>query len=143
MLRRWLGSISSLAMVIGCAACLEQPTDLKPSVELFLTTQGEVQEQALRTLVASGRAALPPLEAALHRTEPKERRAALLALRRLGLHEAVPLLGHVAQFDADASIRADARAVLERWAAEKSPRGEAAQRALFAAAAGETGDSLR
>ena len=82
--------------------------DLKPSVELFLTTQGEVQEKALRTLLGSGRAALPPLEAALHRTEPKERRAALLALRRIGLQETVPLLGHVAQFDADPGVRADA-----------------------------------
>jgi hypothetical protein len=121
-------------------ACLEQPTDLKPSVELFLTTQGEVQEKALRTLLDSGRAALPPLEAALHRTTPKERRAVLLALRRFGLIETVPLLGHVAQFDADPGVRAEARAVLDRWAAAKGPRGEAAQRALFAAAAGETGE---
>ncbi len=143
MLRRRLGWLSSLSVAVCCAACLEQPTDVKPSVELFLTTQGEVQEQALRTIAASGRAALPPLEAALHRNEPKERRAALLALRRLGLAEAVPLLGHVAQFDADASVRDDARAVLDRWAAERGPRGEAAKRALFAAAAGETGDSLR
>lgn len=142
MLRLWLGAVSSLLALFLCA-CLEQPMDLKPSVELFLTTQGEVQEKALRTLLGSGRAALPPLEAALHRTEPKERRAALLALRRIGLQETVPLLGHVAQFDADPGVRADARAVLDRWAAEKGPRGEAAKSALFAAAAGETGEPAR
>lgn len=124
------------ALLLG--ACLEQPVDLKPSVELLVTSSGEVQEGALRTLLSHGRAALPPLEAVLHRTEPRARRAAVMALRRLGLDETAPLLGHVAQFDTDPSIRKEARTVLEHWAAEKSPRGTAAQRALFAAAGGDT-----
>jgi HEAT repeat protein len=129
-----------LGLLLGAllGACLEQPVDLKASVELLVTSSGEVQEQALRTLLSHGRTALPPLEALLHRAEPRARRSALLALRRLGLAETAPLLAHVAQFDSDLSIRREARTVLERWAAEKSPRGEAAQQALFAAAAGET-----
>jgi len=129
-----------LGLLLGVflGACLEQPVDLKASVELLVTSSGEVQEQALRTLVSHGRTALPPLEALLHRTEPRARRSALLALRRLGLAETAPLLAHVAQFDSDPSIRREARTVLERWSAEKGPRGEAATQALFAAAAGET-----
>jgi hypothetical protein len=126
------------ALLLG--ACLEQPVDLKPSVELLVTSSGEVQEGALRTLLSHGRTALPPLEAVLHRTEPRARRAAVMALRRLGLDETAPLLGHVAQFDSDRTVRREARTVLERWAAEKGPRGDLAQNALFVAAASETAE---
>ena len=54
---RWLISGLSVLMV----GCLEQPADLKASIELVTTSSGEVQEQALRTLLGHGRAALPAL----------------------------------------------------------------------------------
>ena len=137
--RRTLGLLGP-SLAVFLVACLEQPADLRPSIELLTTSSGEVQEQALRTLTSHGRAALPALEAVMHRTDPKARHAGVLALRRLGLSETAPLLGHVAQFDADRSIRREARTVLERWAAEKNPRAEAAQKALFAAASGDLAD---
>lgn len=144
MRRRWLvlsqGRGLGWLWVVLLTACLEQPVDLKASIELLVTTKGEVEEQALRTLAAHGRAALPSLEAVLHRTDPSARRAAVMALRRLGFAETVPLLGHVAQFDADRTVRREARTVLERWAALRGPRGESAQTALFVAAAGETAE---
>ncbi len=118
-------------------ACLEQPADLKPSIELLATASGDVQEQALRTIASHGRAALPAIEAVMHRKEPKARHAGVLALRRLGFAETAPLLGHIAQFDADRNIRQEARTVLTHWASEKNPRGQAAQKALFAAASGD------
>ncbi len=126
-----------LALSTLLVACLEQPADLKASVELLTTSSGEVQEQALRTLLAHGRAALPALEAVLHRPDPRARHAGVVALRRLGLAETAPLLGHVAQFDPDLGIRREARTQLEKWAAEKSARGESAQKALFLAAPGD------
>ena len=142
MLRRWCVTSQTLRsawlMAVLLSACLEQPVDLKASIELLVTTHGEVQEQALRTLASHGRAALPSLEAVLHRTEPSARRSAVMAMRRLGFAETVPLLGHVAQFDSDRTVRREARTVLERWAAEKGPRGESAKNALFVAAASET-----
>lgn len=131
---------SAWLMAVLLSACLEQPVDLKASVELLVSTHGEVQEQALRTLASHGRAALPSLEAVLHRTEPSARRSAVMAMRRLGFAETVPLLGHVAQFDSDRTVRREARTVLERWAAEKGPRGDLAQNALFVAAASETAE---
>ena len=130
---RWL--LRGLPVLL--VGCLEQPADLKASIELVTTSSGEVQEQALRTLLAHGRAALPALEAVLHRPDPRARHAGVVALRRLGLAETAPLLGHVAQFDPDLGIRREARTQLEKWAAEKSARGESAQKALFLAAPGD------
>ena len=72
---------SAWLMAVLLSACLEQPVDLKASIELLVTTHGEVQEQALRTLASHGRAALPSLEAVLHRTEPSARRSAVMAMR--------------------------------------------------------------
>ena len=87
MLRRWCVTSQTLGsawlLVVLLAACLEQPVDLKASIELLVTTHGEVQEQALRTLASHGRAALPSLEAVLHRTEPSARRSAVSVSRFL------------------------------------------------------------
>lgn len=110
--------------------CLEQPVDLKPSIELLVSSQGRPQEQALQALCLHGRAALLPLETVLHRNEVPARKAAVLALRRLGLAESAPLLAHVAAFDPEPAVAAEARAVLQSWSSEHTPKGHAARAAL-------------
>jgi len=123
----------ALFLFIAFVACLEQPADLKPTIELLVATQGHAQQQAIHTLCQHGRSALPAIEALFHRPDPKARRAAFLALRQLDLTETAPLLGHLAQFDQDPDIREQARTLLEHWAASPGAKGQAAKRALVTA----------
>lgn len=104
--------------------------EIGSAVQLLATTQGELAEQALRRLLPFGRAALPYLEAALHTTQPKGRKRIVMALRRLGLAESAPLLGHIAAYDEDLPTARDAAQALRIWSSEKSPRGDAALKVL-------------
>ena len=80
----------------------------------------------------TSRAALPYLEAALHRVAAPGRRNIVTALRRLALPESTALLGHLAAFDADPQVRAEAYHTLELWAAA-SPGARAPAAAARAA----------
>jgi len=116
----WFGPVAlAMAAMLSPAGCDEPTTNLRGAVELLGAEQGEVAERALATLKEHGtrRDALPYLEAALHRVPPKGRRNVVIALRQLALPEAAPLLGHLAAFDAEPTVRAEAYSTLELWAA--------------------------
>lgn len=106
-------------------------------VQLLASSQGELADKALRGLIERnlGRSALPYLETALHRAPPAGRRNLVVAMRRLGLAEAAPLLGHVAAFDEDEATAREACRTLSLWASDRGKyapfeRGQAARSAL-------------
>ena len=109
------------------AGCDEPATNLRSAVELLAAERGEVAERAYQRIEPHGRAALPYLEAALHRVAAPGRRNIVIALRRLALPESTALLGHLAAFDADPQVRAESYRTLEVWAAAPpGPRSPAA-----------------
>ncbi len=124
-LRLWLGLLLGLSWLAGC----NEPTaELRAAVELLSAEQGEVAERAQESIQRHGPAALPYLESALHRAAAPGRRNIVIALRRLGLAQSAPLLGHIAAFDADAAVRAEAYRTLENWSAHRLPTALAALR---------------
>lgn len=108
----------------------EHGLEIGSAVQLLSTTQGELAEQSLRRLLPHGRAALPYLEAALHTAKGVGRKNLVVALRRLGLSESVPLLGHLAAYDEDRIVAREAWQTLELWSSERSPRGDSARQVL-------------
>lgn len=113
-------------------ACQSDDTDRIRGEVQFLTQQerGEAVQSAAERLVRHGRKALPPIEAALHTAEPRGRKNLILALRRLGDEEAVPLLRHRALYDEDAEVRREAEWTLRQWSTGTGTRAERAQRAV-------------
>jgi len=114
-----------LALAVAVSGCDEPTADLRSSVELLTAERGEVAERAYQRIERHGRTALPYLEAALHRVAPPGRRSVVTALRRLALPESAALLGHIAAFDADPQVRAEAYSTLEAWAADGRPTAAA------------------
>ena len=100
------------------------------AVQLLATTQGDLAEQQLRRLLPHGRAALPYLEAAIHTANANGRKNLVMGLRRLGLAESAPLLGHIAAYDENLGPAREAFSTLGLWASEAGPRGEAAKKVL-------------
>jgi hypothetical protein len=125
MSRRFLAPVLLALWLLGCD---EPAADLRSAVELLGAEQGEVAERAEQRIERHGRSALPTLEAALHRVSPRGRRNVVRTLRRLALPESAALLGHIAAFDPDPGVRADAYRTLEAWAA--APDQAAARSAL-------------
>ncbi len=125
-------AVAGLALgLLGlCAACEPADVDLRSTVQLLTAEQGDVAQRALAQLLPYGQGALPYLESALHNAAPGGRRNVVMALRRLDDASAAALLGHVASFDADAVVRAEARAVLGEWAVRPSAHGRRARAAL-------------
>jgi hypothetical protein len=112
--------------LVGCTLSVDGAVDgrgleIGAAVQLLATSQGELAEQALRRILPHGRAALPYLEAALHRASPTGRRSLVVALRRLDVPEAAPLLGHIAAFDADLSTAREAWRTLSQWSSDGKP----------------------
>ena len=67
----------------------------------------------------------------MHTASGPGKKNLILALRRIGDAEAVPLLAHIAEFEPNADIKREAEWTLRTWAAD----GKAAARAEKAKAA--------
>lgn len=108
----------------------EHGLEIGSQVQLLSTTRGELAEQSIRRLLPHGRAVLPYLEASLHTAKATGRKNLVVTLRRLGLAESVPLLGHIAAYDEDRVAAREAWQTLELWASERTARGESARKVL-------------
>jgi hypothetical protein len=140
---RRIGSFAALALaplalglLVGCSD--EAEGRIRADV-LVLTAEDRASTEvrhAVDDLARYRRRALPTLEAALHTASEPGRKNLILALRRLGDGEAVPLLRHLAIFDPSGEVRREAEWTLKAWAADGQPsaaeRARAAQRALRA-----------
>lgn len=108
----------------------EHGLEIGSQVQLLATTRGELAEQSIRRLLPHGRAVLPYLEASLHTAKATGRKNLIVMLRRLGLAESVPLLGHVAAYDEDRVAASEAWHTLALWSSERTTRGDAARQVL-------------
>jgi len=120
----------ALALALGTAACRSDDGDRIRAEVAFLVSQESEAPAAAERVMRHGRRALPYLESALHTTDPRGRKNIILALRRIGDVEAVPLLRHVALFDEAPDVRLEAEWTLQQWAAGKDTRADRAKAAL-------------
>ena len=122
----------ALCLLAGCSDRTE--TEARGNVTLLLHQEGAEARAAGERLAKMGRRAIPTIEAALHTADPGGRKSLIVVLRQIGDGEAIPLLRHLAAFDADASVRQEAEWTLKQWAADASngARAEKSKAALRA-----------
>jgi hypothetical protein len=125
--------------LLVAAACSDAEDDIRANVTLLCNHEGALATAAAERLERHGRRAIPTIEAAMHTATPTGRKNLILALRRIGDVEAVPLLGHVAVYDGSADVRREAEWTLRQWAAD----GKHADRAARARAAVRTLEETR
>jgi HEAT repeat protein len=108
--------------------------EIRARVAILVGHEGAQVEQAANELARYGKRSIVTLEAALHTAKPPGRKNIILALRRVGDEEAVPLLAHLAQHDGAPDVRREARFTLETWAKEtgrqQNSRAEKARAAI-------------
>jgi hypothetical protein len=119
----------------GTPACNDVDDDIHANVTLLCNHEGALAMAAAEHLARYGKRSIPTIEAAMHTATPTGKKNLILALRKIGDVEAVPLLGHLAEYEADADVRREAEWTLRQWAADgKAPdraaRAKQAVRAL-------------
>ena len=113
--------------VVGAAACNDADDDIRANVTLLCNHEGALATAAAEHLARYGRRAIPTIEAAMHTASPTGKKNLILALRKIGDVEAVPLLGHIAQFEPNADVRREAEWTLRQWAGEDQAKERAAR----------------
>jgi hypothetical protein len=101
-------------------------------VTLLCNHEGAIVVAAAEHLQRHGRRAIPTIEGAMHTASVPGRKNLILALRQIGDGEAVPLLRHVALYDASAEVQREALWTLKKWAQGQDARAEAARAAVRA-----------
>jgi hypothetical protein len=116
---------SYLLLGLLCAAapaCNDADDDIRANVTLLCNHEGALATAAADHLARYGRRAIPTIEAAMHTATATGKKNLILALRKIGDDEAVPLLGHIARFEPNADVRREAEWTLRQWAGDaKSP----------------------
>ena len=100
-----------IAVSSSCAprACDDRDDRIARDVELLLGDSKPAADAAHERLVAYGRPAIVMLESGLYQAEPPGRRRIVRALVAIGNPEAIPILRHLAEHDADEAVRAEAK----------------------------------
>jgi len=112
-------------LAVAPAACNEADDDIRANVTLLCNHEGALATAAADHLARYGRRAIPTIEAAMHTASPTGKKNLILALRKIGDVEAVPLLGHIAQFEPNADVRREAEWTLRQWAADDKAKERA------------------
>ena len=103
-----------ITFAAGVTSCVDpDPPMLRTLVTVVTTQDGRPSEDASTRLVAEGRRSLVVIEAALHTADAPGRRRLVRVIRRLvaaGDKDGCPLLGHVATYDDDVTVRNEADA---------------------------------
>jgi hypothetical protein len=123
------------ALLAAAPACNDADDDIRANVTLLCNHEGALATAAAEHLTRYGRRAIPTIEAAMHTASPTGKKNLILALRKIGDAEAVPLLGHLAQFEPNPDVRREAEWTLRQWAGddqakERAARAKQAVRAL-------------
>lgn len=124
-----------LAVLLLAPACNDADDDIRANVTLLCNHEGALATAAAEHLTRYGRKAIPTIESAMHTASPTGKKNLILALRKIGDAEAVPLLGHLAEFEPNADVRREAEWTLKGWAAddksaERATRAKTALRRL-------------
>ncbi len=123
-----LCSFVLLLALAGTPACNDADDDIRANVTLLCNHEGALAMAAAEHLQRYGKRAIPTIEGAMHTASATGKKNLILALRKIGDVEAVPLLGHLAEFEPNADVRREAEWTLRQWAADD----KAAERATRA-----------
>jgi hypothetical protein len=119
------------AVSVGPACEDRSHGDIGDEINILIRRNDALVPPATERLAAYGRKALPQIETAMHTAAPYGRLHLIAALDRIGDHESVPVLRHVAVYDVTPEVRDAAEALLGRWAAEGAdPRAARARAAV-------------
>ena len=88
-----------LVALVGTPACSDAEDDIRANVTLLCNHEGALATAAADHLTRYGRRAIPTIESAMHTASATGKKNLILALRKIGDVEAVPLLGHMAEFE--------------------------------------------
>jgi hypothetical protein len=116
-----------LAFVALGAGCNDVDDDVHANVTLLCNHEGTLAQAAADHLQRYGKRAIPTIEAAMHTASVPGRKNLILALRRIGDVDAVPLLGHIAVTDGSPDVRREAEWTLKQWAADDKAAVRAAR----------------
>ena len=125
-----LGLAVSFSMATGCGKDVD--ADIHAHVAVVANDEGAEAFSAASYLTRYGRRALPTIEGAMHSASAAGRKNLIMALRKIGDAEAVPLLRHLAIYDAAPDVRREARWTLKEWAMGSDARAKKARTALRA-----------
>jgi hypothetical protein len=116
---------------------------IRIEVQALTLERGEHTMVAADRIARHGRRAIPSIEAALHTADDVGRRNLVLALRKVGDAEAVPLLQHLAAYDSDELVKKESEWTLKTWAQDPATSGDGKARADKAREALRRVDELR
>jgi hypothetical protein len=116
-----------VACVIFAAGCSDVDDDVHANVTLLCNHEGTLAQAAADHLQHYGKRAIPTIEAAMHTASVPGRKNLILALRRIGDVDAVPLLAHIAITDGSPDVRREAEWTLKSWAADTKATDRAAR----------------
>ena len=122
-----LCSFVLLVALAGTPACNDADDDIRANVTLLCNHEGALATAAAEHLQRYGRRAIPTIEAAMHTASATGKKNLILALRKIGDAEAVPLLGHIAEFETSEDVRREAEWTLKGWAADGKDATRAAR----------------
>ena len=109
-------------LVVAAPACNDADDDIRANVTLLCNHEGALATAAADHLARYGRRAIPTIEAAMHTATATGKKNLILALRKIGDEESVPLLGHIARFEPNPDVRREAEWTLRQWAGDaKTP----------------------
>ena len=119
-----------LVLVAGCTRRELRDREIRDEVSIVAAREGALAERSMEELRRYGRDAIPYIEAALPSASVTGKLNLVMALRRIGDAEAVPLLRHLALHEPEEAVRIEAETTLRRWAEGGGPRAARAREAL-------------
>lgn len=130
MIARALGCAALAAVTLGGCSSRAEDDVIRVEVQRLALAEGDAATTSAERVSGYGRRALPTIEAVIQTADAHGRKNLVLALRRVGDGEAVPLLLHVAAWDTEPSVRTEAEWTLKTWAAAADARADKARAAL-------------
>jgi HEAT repeat protein len=117
-------------LVLACSRDADERR-IHAEVDILVEREGQIAEDAANRLAKNfGVRAIPTLETALHTASPTGRLNCIMALRRIGHPDAIPLLRHFAIHDEEEGVRKEAEITLRQWASGTDDRATKARAAL-------------
>ncbi len=125
--------VAAAFLLITTAAACEEVShhDIGDEINILVRIRRtELVAPAIDRLARYRRAAIPPIETAMHTSAPPGRMHLIATLDKIGDAEAVPVLRQVAVFDITPEVRESAEHLLSKWAGAGGPRATRAKAAL-------------
>jgi hypothetical protein len=120
----------ALVTLTACTRRELREREIRDEVAIIAGREGALAERSMDELKRYGRDAIPPIEAALPKASQTGQLNLVMALRRLGDPEAIPLLRHLALRNETEAVRIEAEVTLRSWAKGTDGRAEKARAAL-------------